>query len=250
MSAGEVVLILAAGLACGAVNAVAGGGSLILFPALAATGMGTLAANVTNSVATWPGYLGSVAGFRAELRLHRHRVSRLAVSTVIGSIIGCALLLSTSTEAFDRIVPLLVLLAAALLAVQPAVAKRVGAPVDHGPRMRRAQIVAVGLASIYGGYFGAALGVMFLGVLALTVDAPLRELNGLKAGLSVIDATVSVIVFGVFGPVEWGAVAIAAPATLVGGFVGARMSRRVDDRKLRLAVIGFAVAVAVALLVT
>jgi uncharacterized membrane protein YfcA len=247
MSGGEVALLLVAGLACGAVNALAGGGSLILFPALAATGMGTLAANVTNSVATWPGYLGSVAGFREELRLHAHRVARLGFVTIVGSIVGCVLLLSTSTEAFDRIVPVLVLAAAGLLAIQPAVARRVGAPVDHGPRMRRAQLVAVGLAAVYGGYFGAALGVIFLGVLALTVDAPLRELNGLKSGLSTIDATVSVVVFGLFGPVDWAAVAIAAPATLVGGYLGARGARRVDDQLLRRGVIGFAVVVALVL---
>lgn len=250
MSGAEVVLILVAGLACGAVNALAGGGSLILFPALVATGMGTLAANVTNSVSTWPGYVGSVGGFREELRRQRHRLRRLAVATVLGSAVGCALLLATPTAAFDAIVPVLVLLAAGLLAVQPAVARRVGAPVDHHRRTQRAQLVAIGFAAIYGGYFGAALGVIFLGVLALTVDAPLRELNGLKAGLSTIDATVSVVAFGLFGPVEWGAVAIAAPATLVGGYLGARAARRVPERVLRPAVIGFAVVVAIALWAT
>lgn len=247
MSGAEVVLVLAAGLACGAVNAMAGGGSLLLFPALVATGMGTLAANVTNSVATWPGYVGSIGGFREELALHRHRLRRLGVATVAGSVVGCTLLLATPSEAFDAIVPVLVLAAAGLLAVQPAVARRVGAPVDHHRRTQRAQLVAVGLAAIYGGYFGAALGVIFLGVLALTIDAPLRELNGLKAGLSTVDATVSVVVFGLFGPVQWSAVAVAAPATLVGGYVGARLARRVPDRVLRAGVIGFAVVVAVLL---
>ncbi|MEZ5140025.1 MAG: sulfite exporter TauE/SafE family protein [Acidimicrobiales bacterium] len=227
MSGAEVALVVVAALACGAVNALAGGGSLILFPALVATGMGTLAANVTNSVSTWPGYLGSIGGFRAELALHRHRLPRLAAATVVGSIAGCALLLATPTEAFDAIVPVLVLAAAGLLAVQPTVARRVGAPVDHHRRASRGQLVAISLAAVYGGYFGAALGVIFLGVLALTIDAPLRELNGLKAGLSAVDATVSLIVFGLFGPVSWSAVAVAAPATLVGGYLGARAARRV-----------------------
>ncbi|MCB1039615.1 MAG: sulfite exporter TauE/SafE family protein [Acidimicrobiales bacterium] len=248
MSGLEVVVVLVAALACGAVNALAGGGSLILFPALAATGMGTLSANVTNSLATWPGYVGSIGGFRAELAAHRHRFGRLAAATVVGSLAGCVLLLATPTEAFDRVVPVLVLLAAALVAVQPLVVRRMGAPVEHR-RTRQVQVLAVALAAVYGGYFGAALGVIFLGVLGLTVDAPLRDLNGLKAGLSLVDATVSVVVFGLFGPVQWAAVAIAAPAALVGGYLGARFARRVPERPLRIGVVAFSVGVAVVLAV-
>ena len=239
-----------AGLACGAVNALAGGGSLILFPALLATGMGPLAANVTNSVSTWPGYLGSSAGFRDELASQRHRLPRLGAATLAGSIVGCVLLLITPAGAFDVIVPVLVLLAALLLAVQPRITRWVGEPVEHHPRARRLQLGAVFAASIYGGYFGAALGVIFLGVLALTIAEPLRRLNGLKAGLSVIDSTVSLVVFGLFGPVHWAAVAIAAPAALLGGYVGARGARRVDDQVLRVGVVVFAVAVAIYLALT
>ena len=238
-----MVLVALAGLACGAVNAMAGGGSLILFPALLATGMGPLAANVTNSVSTWPGYLGSSYGFRSELEAERSRLPRLAVATLGGSLVGCTLLLITPTAAFDRVVPVLILAAAALLAVQPLVARRVGEPVEH-QRSRRFQFAAIFLASLYGGYFGAALGVIFLGVLALTIAEPLRRLNGLKAGLSVVDSTVSLVIFGLFGPVHWAAVAVAAPAALVGGYVGARLARRVDDNVLRVGVVVFAVAVA------
>ncbi|MCB0971225.1 MAG: sulfite exporter TauE/SafE family protein, partial [Acidimicrobiales bacterium] len=225
MAGGDVVLLVVAGFACGAVNAMAGGGSLILFPAMVATGMGTLAANVTNSVATWPGYWGSAYGFRAELGSMRHRPGRLAVATAAGSLVGCVLLLATPTEAFDAVVPVLVLAAAALLAVQPALVRRIGEPREGHRATERAQLAAVFLACIYGGYFGAALGVILLGVLSLTVAEPLRRLNGLKAGLSVVDATVSVVVFGLFGPVRWVAVAIAAPAALVGGYAGARVAR-------------------------
>lgn len=236
-----------AGFACGAVNAVAGGGSLILFPALVATGMGTLAANVTNSVSTWPGYVGSVAGFRPELESQRHRLPKLAIATAAGSLTGCVLLLVTPVEAFDRVVPVLVLVAAALLAAQPAVARRVGEAGTGHPRVGHVQIGAVFLAAVYGGYFGAALGVIFLAVLGLTIAEPLRRLNGLKAAMSVVDATVSVVVFGLFGPVRWSAVALAAPAALVGGYLGARVARRIPDRPLRLGVVTFAVAVAIVL---
>ena len=245
-----MLLVALAGLACGAVNALAGGGSLILFPALLATGLGPLAANVTNSVSTWPGYLGSSLGFRSELESQRHRLAPLALATLCGSIVGCTLLLVTPPEAFDALVPVLVLLAAGLLAVQPMVAKRVGEPVEQHRGTRRFQLLAVFGASIYGGYFGAALGVIFLSVLALTIAEPLRRLNGLKAGLSVVDSTVSLVIFGLFGPVDWMAVAIAAPAALVGGYVGAHAARRVDDRLLRIGVITLAVAVAIYLAAT
>ena len=135
-----MLLVFLAGLACGAVNALAGGGSLILFPALIATGMGPLAANVTNSVSTWPGYLGSSLGFRTELEAQRHRLPRLAIATLGGSAVGCTLLLVTPPDAFDALVPLLVLLAAVLLAIQPAVARRVGQPVEGHVGARRFQL--------------------------------------------------------------------------------------------------------------
>lgn len=240
-----MLLVALAGLACGAVNALAGGGSLILFPALVATGMGPLAANVTNSVSTWPGYLGSSLGFRDEIRAQRHRVPRLAVATLLGSAVGCTLLLVTPPDAFDALVPLLILLAAGLLAAQPAIARRLGTPVEGHATARRFQLLGVFGASIYGGYFGAALGVIFLAVLALTIAEPLKRLNGLKACLSVVDSTVSLVIFGLFGPVDWLAVAIAAPAALLGGYLGAHGARRVDDQVLRTAVVVFAVGVAV-----
>jgi len=238
------VLVALAGLACGAVNALAGGGSLILFPALVATGMGTLAANVSNSVATWPGYLGGAYGFRAELGSQRHRLPPLVVATLAGSTTGCVLLLVTPTSAFDAIVPALVAAASLLLAVQPVVARRAGEPGEGGRRHGRVQVLAIFAATIYGGYFGGALGVIVLGVLGLTVPETLRRLNGLKTGLSVVDASVSVVVFGLFGPVQWVAVAAAAPATLLGGYLGARVARRIDEVVLRWCVVVFGLAVA------
>ncbi len=249
MSGGEVLLVAVAGLLCGAVNAMAGGGSLLLFPALVATGMGTLAANVTNSVSTWPGYLGSSYGFREELGDQRHRLPKLAAVTVAGSLTGCVVLLVTPENAFDAVVPVLLVVAAGLLALQPAVARRAAQRPMPAGRHDVAQLSAVFLASVYGGYFGAALGVIFLAVLGLTIAEPLRRLNGLKAGLSVVDATVSVVVFSLFGPVQWSAVAVAAPAALVGGYVGARVARRINERVLRGVVVVFALAAAVALAV-
>jgi uncharacterized membrane protein YfcA len=248
VSPGYVVLIAVAGIACGAINSIAGGGSLILFPALLATGMSPLVANVTNSVATWPGYAGGLLGFRPELPSQRHRMKPLLLATVIGSTIGCLLLLNTPSGAFDLVVPLLILVAAALLAFQPAIKKLVGDPREGG-RVWTVQFPAMIAATVYGGYFGAALGVIILGVLAITVPDTLRRLNALKGVVSFVDCTISVVIFGIFGPVNWLAVVIAAPTTLVGGYVGARVSRHVNETALRWSVVGLGVFIAIYLLV-
>ena len=249
MQVTDAFLLAGAGLLAGGVNAVAGGGSLILFPALVATGYGTLAANVTNSIALWPGYVGGVAGFRHELAGQRARVVSLAVTAVLGAVVGCVLLLVTPASAFDAVVPFLVLAASLLLAAQPRVSRMVGPPSADHRANGKVLYPVVGLAAVYGGYFGGALGVILLGVLALTVHDSLRRLNGLKAALSLVVASVTVVAFGLFGPVDWAAVVLIAPATLVGGFVGAKVARRLDDRALRWAVVVFGVVVAVLLFI-
>ena len=244
MQIADAFLTAGAGLVAGGVNAIAGGGSLLLFPALIAAGYGTLAANVTNSVALWPGYLGGAYGFRAELAGLRSRLVTLGVIAAVGSVLGCVLLLATPEGAFDVVVPFLVLVASLLLAVQPRVRALVGG------RTRPAVLYpAVGLASVYGGYFGGALGVILLGTLALTLPDGLRRLNAVKAVLQLIVGTVTVVAFGIFGPVDWVAVAVIAPAALAGGLLGAKLARRVDDELLRRAVVVFGVLVAVLLFV-
>jgi uncharacterized membrane protein YfcA len=246
----DIVLLVGAGLFGGAVNAVAGGGSLIVFPALLATGFGTVAANVTNSVAQWPGYLGSVLGFRQELSGQRGRLLALSLSAMLGGAAGCVLLLTTPAEAFDAVVPVLVLLASLLLAVQPSIAKLIAPPEEGGPAKRTPLYLAIFVSSIYGGYFGGALGVILIGVLALTIKDTLRRLNALKSALSLVVATVTVVAFGIFGPVDWLAVAVIAPSTLVGGFLGAKVARRLNDTVLRWCVVLFGIAVAIYLFVS
>jgi len=243
----DAFLIAGAGLVAGAVNAIAGGGSLLLFPALVAVGYGTLAANVTNSVSLWPGYVGGVAGFRGELAGQRGRVISLGLTAAAGAVAGCVLLLATPESAFDVVVPFLVLAASLLLAVQPRVAAMVGPPSPDHRANAKVLYPAVALAAVYGGYFGGALGVILLGTLALTVHDSLRRLNALKAALSLVVATVTVVAFGLFGPVDWVAVAVIAPAALVGGYLGAKVARRLDDELLRRAVVVFGIVVAVLL---
>lgn len=243
MSALDGALVAFAGLLCGIVNSIAGGGSLILFPALLATGMPSLAANVTNSLATWPGYVGGVLGFRDDIRSQRRRLPPLVLATLAGSAIGCTLLLVTPEGAFDVVVPFLVLFASLLTAAQPAAKRRLADRAATGEQPSRAAMAGIFAAALYGGYFGGALGVIIVGVLGLTVHDTFRRLNAGKALLSLVDASVSVVVFGLFGPVEWRYVAIAAPTTLLGGFLGARVAQRLDEKVLRAAVVTFGVAV-------
>ncbi|CAN5755889.1 sulfite exporter TauE/SafE family protein [soil metagenome] len=242
-------LVAFAGLLCGIVNSIAGGGSLILFPALLGTGMSSLAANVTNSVATWPGYLGGVVGFRSEIRDQRRRLPPLVVATLAGSTVGCVLLLVTPEGAFDIVVPFLVLFASLLTAAQPAAKRRLADRAETGEKPSRAAVAGIFVAALYGGYFGGALGVIIVGVLGLTVHDTFRRLNAGKSLLSLVDASVSVTVFGFFGPVQWAYVAVAAPSTLLGGFLGAKVAKRLDERILRASVVGFGIIVSIYLLV-
>ncbi|MFP5369698.1 MAG: sulfite exporter TauE/SafE family protein [Actinomycetes bacterium] len=245
MSVLELVVVAAVALAAGAINSIAGGGSLILFPTLVALGLGTVAANVTNSVAQWPGYLGGVAGFRSEYAGQRGRLVRFGVVAVLGGTAGSVLLLTTPSEAFDVVVPVLVLLASLLLAVQPLLTRRLKQSEDEGPRADPVWLyVALFLATVYGGYFGGALGVILVGILGVGLHR-LKLANALKSALSAITATVSLVIFGFFGPIDWLAVAVAAPASLVGGFLGARIASRIPVGPLRIFIVVFGVAVSI-----
>jgi uncharacterized protein len=240
-------LAIAAGVAlvAGAVNSIAGGGSLILFPTLVALGLGTVAANVTNSIAQWPGYLGGMLGFRGEYAGQRGRLLRFGLVALLGGTTGSILLLTTPTQAFDVVVPVLVLLASLLLAVQPLLTRRLRQSEDGGARRDPVWLyAALFLATVYGGYFGGALGVILVGVLGLALHR-LKLANALKSLLSAVTATVTVIVFGLFGPVHWIVVAVAAPASLLGGFVGARVATRIPTTPLRIFIVTFGVAVSI-----
>jgi uncharacterized membrane protein YfcA len=242
-----VDLLIAAGVAflAGGINSIAGGGSLILFPTLVALGLGTVPANVTNSVAQWPGYLGGVFGFRDEYEGQRGRLIRFSVVAVLGGIAGSVLLLTTPSSAFDVVVPVLVLLASLLLAVQPLLNKRLRQAEREPDRGDPVWLyVALFLATVYGGYFGGALGVILVGVLGLGLHR-LKLANAMKSAISLVTATVTVIVFGIFGPVQWLVVAVAAPASLIGGFLGAKVATRIPSTPLRVLIVVFGVAVSI-----
>jgi len=238
LGAGEALLLAGAGVAAGAVNAVAGGGSLISFPALLGAGLPPLSANATNIVAVLPGYVGGVAAYRRELEGQRGRAKRLGAVSVVGAAAGAVLLLVTPARFFKAVVPFLVLAACALLAAQPLFRPHPGGP------DRRGLVPATFGAAIYGGYFGAALGVMLLAVLGAMTGEDLQRANALKALLSLVIGAVSAVLLAVFGPIDWGAAGIVAAGSLVGGRAGGALARRLDPVVLRWAVVVIGVALA------
>jgi uncharacterized membrane protein YfcA len=239
----DACALLFAGFAASGVNAVAGGGSLITFPTLLAIGLPPVAANVTNSLAVSPGYAASVYGSRTDLAAvaeHRGRGELLALlpTAVVGTAVGCFLLLATPERAFELIVPFLVLGAAVVLAFQQRLRALVGHPRDASPRRQRIALhVMVFAGAVYGGYFGAALGVMLVAALGLVLDETLARVSALKNVISAVVGLGTVVAFALFGPVDWAAVAVLLPATVLGGYAGARLARRLPPRLLRAIIV-------------
>lgn len=247
----EVLLLGLVGLVAGAVNAVAGGGSLILFPALLAAGLPPLDANVTNSIAQWPSYLGATFGQRSDLQGQARRLKLVLPVAAVGSLCGALLLLVLPSAVFDAVVPVLVLAASALMALQPQIKRWTGNPHPDHPDRTVAMLSAIFFAGLYGGYFGGALGVILMALLAVTANDTLRRLNATKMALSLAAATVTIIVFTTLhAPVHWVPVAVVAPATLVGGFLGAKVAKRLNDEVLRWSVVVLGTAVGIYLLVS
>ncbi|MET7394941.1 sulfite exporter TauE/SafE family protein [Dactylosporangium sp. NPDC005572] len=234
----HAALLLVAGLAGGIVNAIAGGGSLITFPVLLGIGLPPVSANVSNALSVAPGYGASVVGSRADLSGQGRRIRQVLPTVVAGALCGSALLLSTPRAVFDVVVPFLVLGATATLAFQTRLRGLAGQPRDHSPRRAAVLLqLAVFVCGLYGGYFNAALGVLLIAGLALVLDDSLRRISALKNVLSATVGGVTVLVYAVFGPVNWAAVAMLVPATVVGGFVGARLAQRLPPRVLRAVII-------------
>ena len=258
MSVGDLglpgaALLAGAAFVAGAVNAVAGGGSLLSFPALLAVGYPALTANVTNTVALTPGYFGGTLGYREELVGQRARAVALGITSTVGALLGSFLLVVSSPELFDRIVPFLILLACGLLAVQAPLRRTVqrrteGADRPPGWAQLGPLHAAQFLAAVYGAYFGAGLGIMMLAILGIFVADTLQRLNALKGLLSLLINVLGAVYFAIFANVVWVAVAVMAVASLLGGRVGVALARRLDDRLLRWLVVAFGVAVAVRLL--
>jgi uncharacterized membrane protein YfcA len=251
---GDALLLAAAGFGAGTLNGVAGGGSLVSFPALLALGYGSIAANVTSTVGILSGYLGGVAGYRRELDGQRARVRALLPVSIGGAVLGAVILLLTPDRAFEAAVPWLILVACGLFAAQPSLARRVAARRAATCEPAATEIgwgVRAGVfgAAVYGAYFGAGLGVILLAVLAIGLEDQLIRLNGLRGVLALLVNLVAVVLFAVAAPVAWGAAGLLAVSALGGGWVGARGARRLPPRVLRALVITFGLVAAGRLLV-
>jgi uncharacterized membrane protein YfcA len=242
MSLRDALLVMAGGLVAGAVNTVAGGGSLLTFPLLVALGLRPFDANVTNTVGITPAAVGGVLGMQRELRGQRHRLLALLPITVVGAAAGATLLLVVPAQAFNRVVPLLLVVACVILLFQDRLAA-----LFQGARGGRPWVLRGGmlLTAVYGGYFGAAVSIVVLALLAVTVDDTLHRLNAVKVPLAGCMNLVSGMAFAFFGPVHWAFAAVLAPSTLVGGRAGAVAARRIPARPLRYSVITLGLVAAV-----
>jgi uncharacterized membrane protein YfcA len=247
MTPHDVVLLAVAGFLAGVCNAVAGGGTLLTFPALMATGLPPVAANVTNTVAVWPGYLGGTSAFRDKLRGSRSFLTRLLVVALAGGTAGTILLLALPGKVFGTLAPYLVLGATAIFAVQPLLS-RLLTRLTGGSAAGAPLLGGIFLAAVYGAYFGGGLGIILLAVLMLCVTAEAQYLNGVKALLSLAVNTVALLAFVVFGQVHWAAVLIVGPLCLIGGTVGGRLAKRLPPLALRVVVTVFGLVIGVHML--
>lgn len=244
----DFVLIGMAAIAAGASNALAGGGTLITFPTMVALGIPPVSANVTNTVALLPGYLG---GFFAQLKDIRGQQKRLWIflgASIIGGFIGGLLLLKTEERAFEALVPYLILLASSLLAVQGAVRARLAKRSKRIVSEFSSEIwaaIPVGLAAIYGGYFGAGMSVVVISVLGLVLNDTLTRLNAVKQAVAFGANSAAAVLFLFSGKIVWLVALVMAACAFVGGILGGRLAGRIKPDTLRWTIVTIGLILAV-----
>ncbi|WP_022924015.1 sulfite exporter TauE/SafE family protein [Serinicoccus marinus] len=254
MSVLEVAAIILAGLAAGTINTIVGSGTLVTFPTLLLFGYPPVTANVSNSLGLVPGGLTGTWGYRHELRSLGHMLRRLGPASLLGSVIGALLLLWLPPAAFEAIVPALILLALLLVVFGPRLQR--WAARQHADRITPGRWVAlllgILLAGVYGGYFGAAQGVLLLGIMSILLPLGLQQINGIKNVLATIANLVAALVFLVVAPelVDWVVVLLISIGSLLGGVVGARVGRRMPPALLRAVIVVIGSVAIVNLLVT
>jgi uncharacterized membrane protein YfcA len=245
MSPLEVPAVFAAAMVAGAVNAIVGSGSLLTFPTLLAVGYPPVTANVSNTIGLSFGNFSAVWGYREELRGQERRAGLLAATAGLGAIVGCVLLLVLPGAVFDSVVPILILMACALLVLRP------------NPRLhqvsRRARAAMLGpitfFAGVYSGYFGAAAGVIMLAVLRLLINDRLQRLNGAKNLVIGTANAVAALIFLIFAHVAFAAAGLVAVGSIAGAQLGSRYGRRIPDEVLRWVVVSVGTVVAIVLIV-
>ncbi len=249
MTLWEAVAVALAGLAAGTINTVVGSGTLVTFPVLLAVGYPPVLANVSNTVGLVPGSASGAIGYRAELSGQRGRLVRLGVASTAGAVLGAAALLTAPAEAFRAVVPVLIALACVLVVVQPRVsgwlAGRESSRAEHGGA---ALFAGVLLTGVYGGYFGAAQGVLLIAVMGMLLDEDLQRINAAKNVLAGLVNLVAALVFVTVTDVAWQAAGLIAAGSVVGGQLGAFLGRRIPPPVLRGIIVLVGVAAIVKLL--
>lgn len=249
----SALVIIAAGMAAGTMNAIVGSGSLITFPVLLLLGYPPLVANVTNTLGVVPGSISGSIGYRRELSGQRARAMPLILAALLGGITGAGFLLVLPASAFARIVPILILVAVVLIAIQPRLSAWVlerRARRGHDGQHNGGPVLLAGvyLTGIYGGYFGAAQGVILIALLSILIDDDLQRLNGLKNVIAAVINSVAAIIFIVVAPVAWVPAILLAIGSTLGGLLGAVVGRRLSPFVLRGVIMLVGTIVAVKLL--
>jgi uncharacterized membrane protein YfcA len=246
------LLVFGAAFGAGMMNSVAGGGTLLSFPALIWLGVPSVTANATSTVALWPGSLGSAWGYRRELRETDRSLYALALPSLVGGLIGAILLSRTPTEVFDRLVPLLIFFATCLLAAQEAIQRRFDLSTIHtnarSPWLSWAMLFQLGVG-LYGGYFGAGIGILMLAALSLMGHTDIHRMNAVKNVLAVFINGIAAAYFVVSGLVIWQDAGLMAVGAIAGGVGGAGLARRMGRTVVRRLIIGIGFGMAFALLV-
>jgi uncharacterized membrane protein YfcA len=238
LSAAEIVALAFAGLGAGAINTLVGSGTLITFPVLIAFGYQPVIANVTNTVGLVPGSVSGAIGYRRELAGQRERALRLVPASVAGALTGATLLLTLPASAFKAIVPVFIGLALILTVLQPRISRALAArEVELHPHGGATTLVALYLVGIYGGYFGAAQGVIMLAILGVTLPETLQRTNAIKNVLSGVVNGVAGVVFMFAAHVDWEPASILAIASITGAQLGARYGRRLPEPGLRAVIV-------------
>jgi uncharacterized membrane protein YfcA len=235
MTPWEGLAVFAAGAGAGTINVIVGSGTLITFPVLLAIGLPPVTANVSNTLGLVPGSFSGAIGYRRELADQRGRLVRLGTASLVGGLIGAMLLTRLPSQAFDAIVPVLILLALVLVVVQPRVARAVaarGGAATH-PDGSWGLVAGVFLTGIYGGYFGAAQGVLLLALMGMLLRDDLQRMNAVKNVLALIVNAVAAVFFMFTAHIDWLAALLIAVGSALGGAIGAKVGRRLPPTALR-----------------
>ncbi|MER8073742.1 sulfite exporter TauE/SafE family protein [Streptomyces sp. NPDC094034] len=254
MTTWEMLAVFVAGISAGTINTIVGSGTLITFPVLLATGLPPVTATVSNALGLIPGAISGAIGYRAELTGQRRRVLRLSAAALVGGLGGAALLLALPSTAFETIVPVLVTLALVLIILQPRLARAVqarrarkgtSARPSGGPLL----FTGILLASVYGGYFTAAQGIIYLSLMGMLLDDTMQRLNAVKNILAAVVNTVAALFFLFVAEFDWTAVVLIAVGSAIGGQLGAKVGRKLPPAALRWLVVAVGVVAIVQLLV-